>query len=66
MWKLIEKSINAMAFTDQFKFAVLLDVSTISQTSTVRKQINKVKTRVWCLSSYSLQLITAKILVSQL
>ena len=66
MWKLIEKSINAMAFTDQFKFAVLLDVSTISQTSTIRKQINKVKTCVWCLSSYSLQLITAKILVSQL
>ena len=45
MCKLIEKSVNAMAFT------VLLDVATISQISTIREQIIKVKTRVWCLSS---------------
>ena len=53
MRKLIEKSVNAMAFTDWFKFAVLLGVVTISQISTIHEQIIKMKTRVCLLQLYN-------------
>ena len=53
MRKLIEKSVNAMAFTDWFKFAVLLGVVTISQISRIHEQIIKMKTRVCLLQLYN-------------